>query len=107
MVLHEGKDHVSLQIGLLVPLAWTVIDFIDAFRGANSPRQTVKGTHSVAGDVISASTNLEKQTSHDSTQLLAFSCGVLKAFFQNSQGRDEGGTRELLTHTAVARKINL
>lgn len=84
MVLHEGKDHVSLQIGLLVPLAWTAIDFIDAFRGANYPRQTVKGAHSVASDVTSASANLGKQTSHDSTQLLAFSCGVLKALFQNS-----------------------
>lgn len=72
----RGKDHVSLQIGLLVPLAWTAIDFIEMLCGANYPRQTVKGAHSVAGDVTSASANLEKQTSHDSTQLLAFSCGV-------------------------------
>lgn len=87
--IHKAKTHVSVQIGLLVLLVWTVIDFINAFRGANSPRQTVKGAYSVAGDVTSASANLEKQTSHDSTQLLAFSCGVLKTFFQSSQGRDE------------------
>lgn len=104
MVLHKGKNHVSLQIGLLVPLAWTPIDFIDAFCGANYPRQTVKGAHSVAGDVTSASANLEKQTSHDSTQPLAVSCGVLKALFQSSEGRDG---RVLLTHTTVARNINL
>lgn len=97
MVPHKGKDHVSLQIGLLVPLAWTAIDFIDAFCIANYPRQTVKGAHSVAGDVTSASANLEKQTSHGSTQLLAFSSGVFKGALSEQRWR---GTRELLTHNA-------
>lgn len=90
VVLHEGKDHVSLQIGLLVPRTWAANDFIDAFCMANYPRQTVKGAHSVAGDVTSASANLEKQTSHDSTQLLVVSCGALKALFESSWSRDGG-----------------
>lgn len=93
VVLHEGKDHVALQTGLLVPLARTAIDFTEAFSIANYPFRTVKGALSVAGDVTSASANLEKQTSHDSTQLLAFSCGVLKALFQKNQQQP----RELLT----------
>ncbi len=100
MVPHEGKDHVSLQIGLLVPLAWTAIDFIDV----NYPRQTVKGAHSVAGDVTSASANLEKQPSHGSTLLLAFSSGVFKGALSERRWRS---TRELLTQTQVARNINL
>lgn len=82
VVVLVGKDHVTLQTGLLVLLAWRAIDFIDVFCGA------VKGVHSLLGDVTSASSNLENQTSHDSTQLLCFSCGVLKALFQSSEGRD-------------------
>lgn len=101
VVPHEGKDHVSLRIE---PPAWTAVDFIDAFCVANYLRQTVKGTHSVAGDVTSASANLEKQTSHGCTQLLAFSSGVFKVALSEQRWR---GTRELLTHAQVARNINL
>ena len=58
-VLHKGKDHVGLQTELLVPLAWTAIDFIDVLCVVNYPCQTVKGALSVAGDVTSASANLD------------------------------------------------
>ena len=94
MVLHEGNDHVSLQIGLIVPLAQTATDFIDAFRRACYPHQTVKGAHSEAGDVTSASANLEKQTSHDSTQLLAFFMWCVKGSLSEQQRWRWRGTRE-------------
>lgn len=84
VVVLEGTVHVTHQTGLLVLLAWRAIDFINAFRGA------VKGMYSLLGDVTSASAKLENQTSHDSTQILGFSCGVLKALFQSSEGRDGG-----------------
>lgn len=76
------------------------------FYVANYPCQSVKGTHSVAGDVTSASTNLEKQTSHDSTQLLAFSCGLLKALFQSSESRD-GGVRGSYWHMQKLLEIEI
>lgn len=82
MVVLGGQDHVTLQAGLLVLLARRAIDFIDELCGA------VKGGHSLLGDVTSASARSENQTSHDSTPLLCFSCGVLKALLQSGQGRD-------------------
>lgn len=40
------------------------------------PLQMVKGNHSAAGDVTSASANSQEQPSHDGAQRVTFSCGV-------------------------------
>lgn len=70
------------------PPAHTATDFMDALPTDGFSLPTIKGPHSAACDVTSASDKLQEQTSHDGTRLFCFSCGVLKSLLQSGTGGD-------------------